>query len=66
MLSVHERAAFQRSAFGRTTAGNDVVATILISLFFFPRKQKQKQYVFALFTFSVSDYILCTTISTQS
>ena len=33
-----ERAAFQRSAFGRSTAGNDVVATISISLFpFFPR-----------------------------
>ena len=33
-----ERAAFQRSAFGRSTAGNDVVATISISLFsfFFP------------------------------
>ena len=27
-----ERAAFQRSAFRRSTAGNDVVATILISL----------------------------------
>ena len=33
----HERAAFQRSTFGRSTAGNDVVATISISLFsFFP------------------------------
>ena len=39
----HEPAAFQRSAFGRSTAGNDVVATIFISffvvffsLFFFP------------------------------
>ena len=31
----HERAAFQRSAFGRLTAGNDVVAIIIISLFFF-------------------------------
>ena len=31
----HKRAAFQRSAFGRSTAGNDVVATIIISLFFF-------------------------------
>ena len=30
----HERAAFQRSVFGRSTAGNDVVATIIISLFF--------------------------------
>ena len=29
----HERAAFQRSAFGRLTDGNDVVATILINLF---------------------------------
>ena len=29
----HERAAVQRSAFGRSTAGNDVVATIIISLF---------------------------------
>ena len=29
----HERAAFQRSAFGRSTAGNDVVATIFIRLF---------------------------------
>merc|ERR1712013_771128 len=28
-----ERAAFQRSAFGRSTAGNDVVATIFIRLF---------------------------------
>ena len=31
----HKRAAFQRSAFGRLTAGNDVVATIFICLFFF-------------------------------
>ena len=31
----HERAAFQRSAFGRLTAGNDVVAAIIISLFSF-------------------------------
>ena len=30
-----ERAAFQRSAFGQSTAGNDVVATIFIRLFFF-------------------------------
>ena len=30
----HERAAFQRSAFGRSTAGNDVVVAIIISLFF--------------------------------
>ena len=30
---VDERAAFQRSAFGQSTAGNDVVATIIISLF---------------------------------
>ena len=30
-----ERAAFQRSAFGRSTAGNDVVATIFIRLFSF-------------------------------
>ena len=30
-----ERAAFQRSAFGRLTDGNDVVATIFIRLFFF-------------------------------
>ena len=29
-----ERAAFQRSAFGRSTAGNDVVATIFIRIFF--------------------------------
>ena len=28
----HERAAFQRSSLGRSTTGNDVVATILISL----------------------------------
>ena len=34
-FSWHEHAAFQRSAFGRSTAGNDVVATILIRLFFF-------------------------------
>ena len=36
----HERAAFQRSAFGRSTAGNDIVATVSIPLFsprfFFP------------------------------
>ena len=33
----HERAAYQRSEFGRSTAGNDVVATTIISLFsFFP------------------------------
>ena len=30
-----ELAAFQRSAFGRSTAGNDVVAIIIFSLFFF-------------------------------
>ena len=30
-----ERAAFQQSAFGWSTAGNDVVATIFIRLFFF-------------------------------
>ena len=29
-----ERAAFQRSAFGRSTAGNDVVATKNVILFF--------------------------------
>ena len=29
-----KRAAFQRSAFGRSTAGNDVMATIFICLFF--------------------------------
>ena len=29
----HERAAFQRSAFGRSTAGNDVVATIFVIIF---------------------------------
>ena len=37
----HERAAFQRSAFGRSTAGNDVVATknaILFSFFSFSRR----------------------------
>ena len=28
----HECAAFQRSAFGRSSAGNDVVASIFISL----------------------------------
>ena len=32
----HERTAFQWSAFGQSTAGNDVVAIIFISLFFFP------------------------------
>ena len=33
----HERAPFQRSLFGRSTVGNDVVATIFIRLFlFFP------------------------------
>ena len=31
----HECAVFQRSAFGRSTAGNDIVATILICLFRF-------------------------------
>ena len=31
----HEHAAFQRSAFRRSTACNDVVATIFIRLFFF-------------------------------
>ena len=31
----HERAALQQSAFGQSTAGNDIVATILISLFLF-------------------------------
>ena len=31
----HERVAFQRSAVGRSTAGNDVLATIIISLFLF-------------------------------
>ena len=30
----HKRAVFQQSSFGRLTAGNDVVATILITLFF--------------------------------
>ena len=30
-----KRAALQRSAFGRSTAGNDVVATTFIRLFFF-------------------------------
>ena len=30
-----ERAAFQRLAFGQSTAGNDVVATIFIIPFFF-------------------------------
>ena len=34
-LCWRERAAFQRSGFGRSTAGNDVVATIFICLFFF-------------------------------
>ena len=29
----HERAAFQWSAFGQSTAGNDVVATIFIRIF---------------------------------
>ena len=32
----HERAAFQRLAFRRLTAGNAVVTTIIISLFFPP------------------------------
>ena len=31
----HERAALQQSAFGQSTAGNDIVATILISPFLF-------------------------------
>ena len=34
-LNWHERSAVKRSAFGQSTAGNDVVATIVISLFFF-------------------------------
>ena len=34
-FSWHEHAAFQRSAFGQSTAGIDVVATISISLLFF-------------------------------
>ena len=34
----HERAAFQRSVFGRLTAVNDVVATILFPLLF-PQSQ---------------------------
>ena len=32
----HERAVLQRSAFGQWTAGNEVVATILISLYLSP------------------------------
>ena len=38
LVNWRERAAFQRSAFGRSTAGNDVVATIFIRIFsfFFP------------------------------
>ena len=32
----HECVTFQQSAFGRSTAGNDVVAPISISLFLFP------------------------------
>ena len=36
LLFWHERAAFQLSAFGRSTAGNDVVATIFIRIFFPP------------------------------
>ena len=32
---ITERAVFQRSAFRRTTAGNDVIATIFPRLFFF-------------------------------
>ena len=35
-INWQERAALGRSAFGRSTAGNDVVATILISLSFSP------------------------------
>ena len=34
--NLHESAAIQRSAFGRSTAGNDEVATIIISLFLPP------------------------------
>ena len=46
-----ERAAFQRSAFGRSTASNDVVATIFIRLFlFFP---VFLFFFFSLFFFSV-------------
>ena len=37
-----ERAAFQRSAFGRSTAGNDVVATIFIRIFFLPSSVKSQ------------------------
>ena len=35
MQNWHERAVFQQSAFGRSTAGNVVVATIFIIRFFF-------------------------------
>ena len=43
----HERAAFQQSAFGLSTAGNDVVATILISLFFFVLRFFLRCYLFS-------------------
>ena len=33
-INWHERAAFHRSVFGRSTAGNDVAATIIIRFFF--------------------------------
>ena len=49
-MNWHERAAFQRSASGRSTAGNDVVATILISLFFSPLSSPLS--VFSAVTFS--------------
>ena len=54
-----ERAAFQRSAFGRSTAGNDVVATIFIRIFFsffppifFPFFPFFSRFFFSVATFS--------------
>ena len=41
----NERAAFQRSAFGQSTDGNDVVATIFITFF-------SPNYFFSVATFS--------------
>ena len=51
----HERAAFQRSAFGRSTADNDVVATVSISLFsfFYP---VFSPIFYPIFVFSVATF----------
>ena len=55
----HEHAAFQRSSFGRSTAGNDVVVTIIISLFLFlARATSLQEYVCTLVSQLVSSKFL--------